>query len=67
MGIDDSGAVTSLVGLDGFVVRAQVHDGEQWWLAVETIAGVVGCELCGARGGRSWPAAGQGPRSAGVW
>ena len=49
MGIDDSGAVTSLVGLDGFVVRAQVHDGEQWWLAVEIAAGVVGCELCGAR------------------
>ena len=26
MGIDDSGEVTALVGLDGFVVRAQVHD-----------------------------------------
>ena len=33
MGIDDSGGVTALVGLDGFVVCAQVHDGEQWWLA----------------------------------
>ena len=50
MGFDDSGDVTSLVGLDGFVVRAQVHDGEQWWLALETIAEVVGCEACGARG-----------------
>ena len=30
MGIDDSWGVTSLVGLDGFVVCAQVHDGEQW-------------------------------------
>ena len=49
MGIDDSGGVTSLVGLDGFVVRAQVHDGEQWWLAVETTADVVGCEACGTR------------------
>ncbi len=49
MGFDDSGDVTSLVGLVGFVVRAQVHDGEQWWLAVETVAEVVGCEACGAR------------------
>ena len=60
MGFDDSGDVTSLVGLDGFVVRAQVHDGEQWWLALETIAEVVGCEACGAR----WSAmAGVGSRS----
>ena len=49
MGIDDSGDVTALVGLDGFVVRAQVHDGVQWWLAVETTADVVGCEACGTR------------------
>ncbi len=49
MGIDDSWGVTSLVGLDGFVVRAQVHDGEQWWLAVETTVEVVGCEACGGR------------------
>jgi transposase len=49
MGIDDSGEVTALLGLDGFVVRAQVHDGEQWWLAVETTAEVVGCEECGTR------------------
>lgn len=49
MGIDDSGGVTSLVGLDGFVVRAQVHDGEQWWLAIETTVEVVGCEACGTR------------------
>ena len=56
MGIYDSGGVTSLVGLDGFVVRAQVHDGEQWWLAVETTAAVAGCESCG-----SW-AVGHGRR-----
>ena len=49
MGIDDSGDVTSLVGLDEFVVRAQVHDGEQWWLAIETTVEVVGCEACGTR------------------
>ena len=49
MGIDDSGGVTALVGLDGFVVCAQVHDGEQWWLAVETTVDVVGCEACGTR------------------
>jgi len=49
MEIDDSGGVTALVGLDGFVVRAQVHDGVQWWLAVETTADVVGCETCGTR------------------
>jgi transposase len=49
MGIDDSGDVTSLVGLDGFVVRAQVHDGVQWWLAIETTADVVACEACGTR------------------
>jgi len=49
MGIDDSGEATALLGLDGFVVRAQVHDGEQWWLAVETTATVTGCEACGAR------------------
>jgi len=41
MGIDDSGDVTSLVGLDGFVVCAQVYDGEQWWLAIETTTDVV--------------------------
>ena len=49
MGIDDSGDVTALVGLDEFVVCAQVHDGEQWWLAVETTVEVVGCEACGTR------------------
>ncbi|MEQ8717166.1 MAG: ISL3 family transposase, partial [Acidimicrobiales bacterium] len=49
MGIDDSGAVSSLLGLDGFVVRAQDHDGVQWWIAVETTATVVGCEGCGTR------------------
>ena len=49
MGIDDSGAVTSLLGLDGFIVCAQDHDGDQWWIALETTATVVGCEGCGTR------------------
>ncbi len=49
MGIDDSWGVTALVGLDGFVVRAQVRDGELWWLVIETTADVVGCETCGTR------------------
>lgn len=49
MAIDDSGEVTALLGLDGFVVRAQVHDGEQWWLAIETNLAVTGCETCGIR------------------
>ena len=38
MGIDDSGDVTSLVGLDGFVVCVvceRHHDGDQWWQAIE--------------------------------
>lgn len=35
MGIDDSGDVTSLVGLDGFVVCERHHDGDQWWQAIE--------------------------------
>ena len=49
MGIDDSGDVTSLIGLDGFVVCAQVHDGVQWWLGIETTVEVAGCEACGTR------------------
>ena len=49
MGIDDSGEVTALLGLERFVVCAQVHDGEQWWLAIETTADVAGCEACGSR------------------
>ncbi len=49
MGINDSGGVTSLVGLDGFVVRTQVYGEGQWWLAIETTAVVVGCEACGSR------------------
>jgi transposase len=40
---------TALVGLDGFVVGAQHHDGDQWWIAVETTATVAGCEVCGTR------------------
>lgn len=31
------------------MVRAQHHDGEQWWLAVEPTAEFTGCEHCGTR------------------
>lgn len=49
MGINASGEVTALVGLDGFVVDAQVHDGQQWWLAIESTPEVAACEVCGTR------------------
>jgi len=44
-----SAGATALLGMDGFVVGAQLDvDGERW-LAVETTADVVGCEACGTR------------------
>ena len=44
----DSGA-TALVGLGGFVMKAQVErDGEQW-LLVETTAAEASCDGCGVR------------------
>ena len=45
----DGSAVSALVGLDGFVVLAQVDVDGEWWVKVETIATVVGCESCGSR------------------
>jgi zinc-finger of transposase IS204/IS1001/IS1096/IS1165 len=48
MGSDGS-AVSALVGLDGFVVVAQVDVDGEWWVKVETIATVVGCESCVSR------------------
>lgn len=49
MGIDSSGAVSALMRLDGFVVRAQMLEDGEWWLAIETTADRVGCEACGTR------------------
>ena len=51
MGSDGIGAASALVGLHGFVVRAQVLEAGEWWLAVETTAAVVGCWGCGTRAG----------------
>jgi hypothetical protein len=52
----DGSGVSALVGLDGFVVRAQLLEEStgEWWLAVETTDG-----LRRARGG-PWPALGGG-------
>ena len=47
----DGSGVSSLLGLVGFVVRAQVLEelmGE-WWLTVETLEDRVWCPACGAR------------------
>jgi transposase len=44
-----SDGATALLGMPGFVVRAQIEEQGEWWLAVETTAEVVGCELCGTR------------------
>jgi transposase len=45
----DGNGVSALLGLDGFVVRAQVLDDEtgEWWLAVETTEDRAWCPLCG--------------------
>jgi hypothetical protein len=47
----DGSGVSALLGLDGFVVRAQLLDGEtgEWWLAVETIEDRGWCPTCGVR------------------
>src|SRR5262249_12448019 len=47
----DGSGVSALLGLDGFVVRAQLRDevtGE-WWLAVETNEDRAWCPSCGGR------------------
>ena len=46
--VDGSGSATSLLGLDGFVVRAQVLADGEWWLSVETTT-ALGCPDCGVR------------------
>lgn len=47
----DGSGVSALVGLDGFVVTAQLLDERsgEWWLAVETTEGRAWCEACGVR------------------
>lgn len=45
----DGSAVTALLGLDGFVVLAQLEVDGEWWVKVETMASLVGCAGCGTR------------------
>jgi transposase len=47
----DGSGVSALVGLDGFVVCAQLldEDSGEWWLAVETTDGRAWCPACGVR------------------
>ena len=45
-----SEGATALLGMDGFVVGAQVDVDGELWLMVETTAVVVGCDACGTRG-----------------
>jgi len=44
-----SQGATTLLGMPGFVVGAQVEVDAEWWLDVETTADVVGCPSCGTR------------------
>jgi transposase len=44
-----SEGATALFDMPGFVVRAHVVDGGEWWLQVETTADRVGCAACGVR------------------
>ena len=44
-----SQGATALLGLDGFVVGAQLEVDGEVWLSVETDADVAGCEVCGVR------------------
>lgn len=44
-----SEGATALLGMDGFVVGAQVEDADELLLMVETTADVVGCDGCGTR------------------
>jgi hypothetical protein len=47
----DCSGVSALLGLDGFVVCAQLLDDAsgEWWLAVETTEDRAWCEGCGVR------------------
>jgi transposase len=44
-----SEGATALLGMDGFVVGAQVEVDGELWLKVETTDDVVGCDACGTR------------------
>lgn len=44
-----SEGATALLGMDGFVVGAQVDVNGELCLMVETTADVVGCDGCGTR------------------
>jgi zinc-finger of transposase IS204/IS1001/IS1096/IS1165 len=47
----DGSGVSALLGLEGFVVCAQLFDdaGGEWWLAVETTKDRAWCPACGVR------------------
>jgi transposase len=47
----DGSGVSALLGLDGFVVTAQLldEDSGEWWLAVETREDRAWCQCCGVR------------------
>jgi transposase len=44
-----SESATALVDMPGFVVGARLEVEGEWWLHVETTAGVVGCDGCGTQ------------------
>ncbi len=44
-----SEGATALVALPGLVVGAHTLVDEEWWLSVETTAGVMGCSACGTK------------------
>src|SRR5918994_821389 len=47
----DGSGVSALLGLDGFVMRAQLLEeaSGEWWLAVETLEDRAWCPACGVR------------------
>ncbi len=49
MGMHRSEGATALLGMEEFVVGAQVEVDGEVWLLVETTADVVGCDACGTR------------------
>ncbi len=49
MGMHRSEGASALLGMDGFVVGAQLEVDGEVWLSVETTADVAGCEACGTR------------------
>ncbi len=38
-----------MLGMDGFVVGAQMEEEGEWWLSVQTSVDRVGCPGCGTR------------------